>query len=218
MSIVPMREYASSKACVHTRLTRIYRRVLYHFWALVILVGVANRVICLATRFRLFSSHTTARGNDHILSRPWKHYSSGISILRRYITVPATFNHRCSQPLGWCTVPPRIETLTITAFLALNIVLCTVSYRITHGNLYWPDESIQLWRYISDRTGILSFANFPILWLFGTRNNVLMWTTGWDFGTFNNFHRWIARISTIQAVVHSVGYTVMVYDRRLTYS
>lgn len=42
------------------------------------------------------------------------------------------------------------------------------------------------------------------------RNNLLMGMTGWDFGTFNNFHRWIARIATLQAVVHSVGYTVIV--------
>lgn len=42
------------------------------------------------------------------------------------------------------------------------------------------------------------------------RNNVAMWLTGWDFGAYNNFHRWIARISTAQAVVHSVGYTVLI--------
>lgn len=38
-----------------------------------------------------------------------------------------------------------------------------------------------------------------------------MGLTGWDFGTFNNFHRWIARIATLQAVVHSIGYTVIVW-------
>lgn len=42
------------------------------------------------------------------------------------------------------------------------------------------------------------------------RNNVAMWLTGWDFGAYNNFHRWVARIATVQAVVHSVGYTILV--------
>lgn len=65
-------------------------------------------------------------------------------------------------------------------------------------------------RYVSDRTGIISFANFPIIWLFGMRNNVAMWLTGWDFGTYNNFHRWTARIATVQAIVHSIGYTILV--------
>lgn len=39
-----------------------------------------------------------------------------------------------------------------------------------------------------------------------------MWLTGWDFGTYNNFHRWVARVSTLQAVIHSVGYVVLVFD------
>lgn len=75
----------------------------------------------------------------------------------------------------------------------------------------WPEVSTQLWRYVSDRTGIISFANFPIIWIFGMRNNLLMWLTGWDFATYNNFHRWIARVATLQAVVHSIGYTVLVF-------
>lgn len=69
----------------------------------------------------------------------------------------------------------------------------------------------QVLRYVSDRTGIISFANFPFIWLFGMRNNVALWLTGWDFGTYNNFHRWCARISTIEAVIHSVLYTVLIF-------
>jgi hypothetical protein len=40
-----------------------------------------------------------------------------------------------------------------------------------------------------------------------------MWVTGWGFGTYNSFHRWVARVSTVQAIVHSVGYTIMVSER-----
>lgn len=43
------------------------------------------------------------------------------------------------------------------------------------------------------------------------RNNFAIWLTGWDFGTYNNFHRWVARIATLQAVIHSVGYTVLIF-------
>lgn len=56
----------------------------------------------------------------------------------------------------------------------------------------------------------MSFANFPIIWLFGMRNNVVIWLTGWHFGTYNNFHRWVARVATFQAVVHSIGYTILI--------
>lgn len=75
----------------------------------------------------------------------------------------------------------------------------------------FPTKQKQILRYVSDRTGIISFANFPIIWLFGMRNNMLMWATGWDFGTYNNFHRWVARIATVQAIIHSIGYTILIF-------
>ncbi|WXC44609.1 hypothetical protein QX201_004344 [Fusarium graminearum] len=77
--------------------------------------------------------------------------------------------------------------------------------------MYFPSTAKQIFRYSSDRTGIISFANFPLIWLFGMRNNLLMWLTGWDFGTYNNFHRWVARIATLQAILHSIGYSILVY-------
>ena len=48
-----------------------------------------------------------------------------------------------------------------------------------------------------------------MLWLFGLRNNIFIWATGWNFRTFNIFHRHIARVATIYAIVHSIGYTVV---------
>lgn len=89
-------------------------------------------------------------------------------------------------------------------------------HRFTNKLIFpsWPNISTQLWRYISDRTGLIAFANFPLIWLFGMRNNVLMWLTGWGFGTYNSFHRWIARIATVEATVHSIGYTILVLESK----
>jgi predicted ferric reductase len=44
------------------------------------------------------------------------------------------------------------------------------------------------------------------------RNDALMWITGWGFGTYNAFHRWVARVATLQAVLHSLGYTLMILE------
>ena len=80
-------------------------------------------------------------------------------------------------------------------------------------NIYsWYEPSTQAWRYVADRTGVISTANFILIWLFGVRNNLLLWLTGWDFATYNNFHRWIARIATVQAVIHSVAYTILIVN------
>lgn len=85
----------------------------------------------------------------------------------------------------------------------------------THHLHSFDGPTRQVLRYVSDRTGIVSFANFPFIWLFGMRNNVAMWLTGWDFGTYNNFHRWCARVATLEAVVHSILYTVLIFMSEL---
>jgi len=189
---------------------------MYYFWAIVISVGICTRLLSLIQGLQHQewspipeedtneSHHVTTRSN--IKSLPY-------ALLKQYIIIPATFGYRCSQNFRWCTIPPRIQSLTIATFVILNAVLCSISYTAFSGNIFWPEKSEQYWRYISDRTGVISMANLPLIWLFGTRNNVLIWLTGWGFGTYNNFHRWVARVATLQAVVHSIGYTEMVLER-----
>ncbi|UNI23276.1 hypothetical protein JDV02_009107 [Purpureocillium takamizusanense] len=167
------------------------------FWVAVVAVGVLNKVFLILSR--LCYRHG-----------PWP-TSRGRKWVQRNITIPATFGYRCAQDVWWGTVPPRIESITIVVFLLVNVALSVWGYRIVDVNYYFPTREKQILRYVSDRTGIISFFNFPIIWLFGMRNNIAMWLTGWDYGTFNNFHRWVARIAVVQAVVHSVGYTVLIF-------
>jgi hypothetical protein len=79
----------------------------------------------------------------------------------------------------------------------------------------WPEPRLQTWRYISDRTGVLAMANLLLIWAFAMRNNVLIWLTGWSFSAFNVFHRWVARVATIKAIVHSIGYTMFSFLGRI---
>ncbi|KAF7125674.1 hypothetical protein CNMCM5793_001913 [Aspergillus hiratsukae] len=111
--------------------------------------------------------------------------------------------------LLWWTFPGRIHAIIVLLFWILSIVLCLVGYRTFSDNIYWPDISAQLLRYVADRTGILSFANIPLLWLFAGRNNIFIWATGWSFSTFNIFHRHVAWIATLLAVVHTILYIVL---------
>ncbi|KAJ4983319.1 ferric reductase like transmembrane component [Stagonosporopsis vannaccii] len=190
----------------------VYGWYMYYFWILVISFGVGSRLLTLISNAGSQDYHLVA--DDESSGRKTGRGTTNLpqSLLKRYITTPAAFGYRCSQPIGWCTIPPRAQTLTIAAFVVLNTVLCCADYRLTDGNLYWPDKTGQLLRYISDRTGIISLANFPLVWLFGMRNDALMWLTGWGFGTYNAFHRWAARVATLQAVVHSIGYTLMIVN------
>lgn len=55
----------------------------------------------------------------------------------------------------------------------------------------------------------MAYSNLPLIWMFSGRNNIFLWATGWDYSTFNVFHRNIARVATIEAIVHSAAYTVL---------
>jgi hypothetical protein len=182
----------------------------------VVSIGIGSRLASFIQVSRRHKWHRVSTGPEGFNNHPT---NAGLlswlqALSKRYVTIPAAFNSRCSQPFGWCTIPTRVQSLTILAFVVLNILLCSISYRLTEGNLYWPTRSAQLVRFVSDRTGIISLINFPLIWVFGMRNNTLMWLTGWGFGTYNNFHRWVARVSTAQAVVHSIGYTIMICERK----
>ncbi|KAH7020980.1 ferric reductase like transmembrane component-domain-containing protein [Microdochium trichocladiopsis] len=195
-----------------------YSLGLFVFWTAVIAIGLSYRFLGRWDR------HKSTKRNgwiplddseDEELGSSFKS-SSRTSLphqwIKRYITIPATFGQKSSQSFGWYTVPPRVQTLTLATFVVMNIAFCCHGYWVFPGNMYWADTRTQWLRYVADRTGIISFANFPLIWLFGMRNNLLMWLTGWDFGTYNNFHRWVARVSTVQAIVHSVAYTIQVFD------
>ena len=75
---------------------------------------------------------------------------------------------------------------------------------------YWfsyDNKRVQVLRYFGDRLGALLSSSIPLLFLFGGRGNVFISLTGWSYRTFNIFHRWIARILLIEAVVHGVVFS-----------
>jgi hypothetical protein len=45
--------------------------------------------------------------------------------------------------------------------------------------------------------------------MFAGRNNIFIWATGWSFSTFNIFHRNIARVATLQAIVHAIAWSAI---------
>ncbi|PTB63301.1 hypothetical protein BBK36DRAFT_1171544 [Trichoderma citrinoviride] len=183
------------------KLHHLYGIGVMAFWAAVVFVGLGNKAYLAVSDFYCSRQSFDVTG-------VWTDTGSWF---KRNVAIPATFGYRCAQNVWWATIPSRIQTLTITVFLWMNVVFCVHGYRIIDDNVYFGTPTKQVLRYVSDRTGIISFANFPFIWLFGMRNNLAIWLTGWDFGTYNNFHRWCARISTLEAVVHSVLYTVLIY-------
>ncbi|KAJ6027669.1 FAD-binding 8 [Penicillium canescens] len=138
---------------------------------------------------------------------------------RTHITVPATFvplSSRHQQLWYSHAIPKRVDSLIVFGFWAVTIILSFVKYESFTGNIETPSLVQKNWQYSSDRTGILSYACLPFLWLFSGRNNIFLWATNFTNQSFITFHRHVAWACTLLAAVHSINYSVVfaVYDGR----
>ncbi|KAI1923069.1 hypothetical protein LOZ52_001223 [Ophidiomyces ophidiicola] len=192
----------------------------YLFWGTVLFCGILSR---------LYEHYLASRALENVYDQ--ERDSCARTKLPRWLVIlefgrdwakahlffPPAVGDYHQRLLYWCTIPTRMEAMVIVSFYLLSLGLTVIGHDVFKGNLHWDDVFTQTWRYLSDRTGIMAYANLVVLWLFGGRNNPFLWATGWSFGTFNLFHRAIARVATIQAIIHSVGYTVLTLNTN-TYS
>lgn len=101
-------------------------------------------------------------------------------------------------------------------FLILNIVLTSVSFQSRQPNAWYSSTWSEIMAYVLYRTGALAYIIAPLIWLFGGRNNILLWATNWSRSTFLVLHRWVARIFTLQVLLHSI-IAVILYQAEGTY-
>ncbi|RDL36018.1 uncharacterized protein BP5553_06630 [Venustampulla echinocandica] len=137
---------------------------------------------------------------------PWPAHL--ISKFNAVFIYPPAFGSRHSEAtFGFAHVPTRGQAFFITYLIVINVVLSSVGYRSMQPNSWYPgDASKEILTYTTNRLGVLSFANVPLLILYAGRNNVLLYLTNWSHGTFLLLHRWVAFLCTLQAVLHSAIY------------
>lgn len=113
------------------------RWALYGFWGLVLLIGMTNRLFTAVVQWRMRGIYIDSQSQPSNLRRRLytRHFSGPRRWLQTNITLPAIFGYRHQQPLGWCTVPTRIQSLLVFVFVALNIIFCSASYRAFDGNI-----------------------------------------------------------------------------------
>ncbi|PYH42285.1 ferric reductase family protein [Aspergillus saccharolyticus JOP 1030-1] len=181
----------------------------YAFWLCILALGILQRLGHHITQSQMVQTSYRTSPGLRTLCLPVQKLCHWVQV---YLVVPHPLRSNGRKVLWW-TFPTRLEAIVVLAFWILSIIVCTASYRLIPNNIYWPDGQSQLLRYAADRTGILSFANIPLLWLFAGRNNIFIWATGWSFATFNLFHRHVAWIATIQAVAHTSLYLFIMYGK-----
>ncbi|KAL2430091.1 Ferric/cupric reductase transmembrane component B [Exophiala dermatitidis] len=123
-----------------------------------------------------------------------------------YPSIIGTYHNR-PLPFLLGNAPTVGQSLYIALLFTLNIVFLAVGYKTL-----WPNEEFQWYRnhyqellaYFMWRTGALAFCQMPVLFLFSSRNNILLWLTNWSHSTYMLLHRWIARLFLLQTLLHSI--------------
>ncbi|QBZ58280.1 hypothetical protein PoMZ_03225 [Pyricularia oryzae] len=179
---------------------------LHSTYSLVIILTIIGLLSAYAVLVQLrISIPSLSQALENKSISPW---------IQQHLVIPPFLGTRRLEPLpgqlGYA--PRRILGISIAFYVVLNVVLCSVSFGSFQPNVYFMSSGFELCEYVGNRTGVLSFVNMAIAILFAGRNNVFIALTGWSHATFLVLHRWTARISALQAVVHSIVYTVAYFQ------
>ncbi len=142
-----------------------------------------------------------------------------VNFIRSHISLNMLFQ-RHFQPfqLGYgftSLLPSGPESLVLGVYFALNTIFLIIGYDIyTDNSIFGPNTLAQFVRYISDRSGVLSFAHIPLVIVFAGRNNILINLSKLPYSSFMIFHKWTARVMFIDAFIHSIGYLEIILESK----
>ncbi|KAI1843339.1 hypothetical protein JX266_010513 [Neoarthrinium moseri] len=144
---------------------------------------------------------------------------SGLSAkLKPYVIWPSVIGTYHIRPLPYLlgNAPTLGQSIYISLFVVLNIILTAVNYQSKQPNAWYSTQWGEIMAYVLWRTGALAYIIAPLIFLFAGRNNILLWLTNWSHSTFLVLHRWVARIFAIQAILHSI-LAVVLHKHNETY-
>lgn len=172
------------------RLGSVYGIVLMCYWAVAILIASIYRFIQQMYPEILMANNAT------------------VNVIRKYLVLPATFRRHRSRPVKlllnfYICAPTRGQSLLLLGYFILTLIFLGINYETYDSNPLIPGYQNQILKYMGSRTGIIAFTQLPLVIIFGSRNNPLIWSTGWSYDTFQIYHRWTARVMMIMVVIHS---------------
>jgi hypothetical protein len=187
----------------------------YGYWGGVVLLGTLWNIIqLLLTKYYLPTGPDTEKvrtqkRKSHILDPV-------IRLMNSFTTnliIPPVFGSHHQVPKFSFIIPTRLEAIIVYGYWTVTLILCSVHILAFQGNLSYTSVAQQVWTNVANRAAHMALGNLAVLWMFSGRNNIFQWTTGWNFATFNIFHRHIARIVAIQGVLHGIGHTVTSFEK-----
>ncbi len=133
--------------------------------------------------------------------------------VKKYLLYSPLFRKRhnreiqLSSAVSVGTLPSRLHALLLLLYLASNVVYCCLlDYRKKNKHSLVAE--------VRGRTGHLAVINMVPLVILAGRNNPLIPLMRVSFDTYNLFHRWIGRIVVLEAVAHTVAWSVNLHAAR----
>ncbi|CAN3364243.1 ferric/cupric reductase transmembrane component 2 [Diutina catenulata] len=142
--------------------------------------------------------------------------------IQRKVLLPATNKNNLQPSKIWGMeiglTPKRIETIILVIWIIIVIIMTGEDIRYDDNDMVYPKEKpragrVATARYLGDRSGIIGTFMLPLLILFAGRNNFLQWLTGCSYASFIVWHKWVARIFTIEILIHTGAWSVSLDDR-----
>lgn len=180
--------------------------VLYSKYTLTILAAIvvctaAYRLIIYLTRY----IRTLACLNNE-KQRYFRMSNAKVATFKQHLLYAPLFGRRHKKEiriglLGFGILPSRPQSILLAGLVAMNIVFCV------HGIEWHGRLDIKL-NHLRNRSGTLSVVNMIPLVIMAGRNNPLIGLLNLPFDAFNLFHRWFGRIVIIEALVHTIAFTM----------
>lgn len=134
--------------------------------------------------------------------------------IKRQIVLPSVFKqfhqrvYLCWNfiPLELCT---RLEALVVCVFVVQVVLSLCVGYnQVSAPHPYFTSRFLVNLDLVSYRANMMCIALFPVIFLFGIRNNPFVPLTGISFSTFNFYHKWCAYVCVALAFIHAICRTI----------
>ena len=109
-------------------------------------------------------------------------------------------------PMSFGIFPTRFQSLALAGIITMNVVFCTYG-------IEWNGPTSAMLEHLRNRTGELSVVNMIPLVILAGRNNPLIWLLDIPFDVYNLVHRWFGRIVMVQAVLHSLAFSINLINK-----
>ena len=105
------------------------------YWALVLLIGMTHRLIAFIMSRKAVQRLANPESASSFPPPRKGVYAKLRRLVRTHLILPATFGYRHQRSWYICSLPTRIQSLTVFAFIALNVVSCAVDYQAYDRNM-----------------------------------------------------------------------------------